>query len=508
MGFGKEKMTQMPELNDGTMLMASVNEEEYRVDAGDVFVIKVDVKGPAFKIFNSIVTPDGYLIIPDAPTVYVRYLTLKEAKSKIDKVLRKNFPQATVESHLFQVHPIRVDVLGAIPIPGQFMLNSSDRLFDAVSGMINPFLNDTTILFNWDIMSLRNIEVRRTNESKSYDFLKYKLLGDRSENPYMLDEDIIYINFRDSTRHTVSMMGAVARPIEFEYKKGDRLDTAINFASQLLPTADSMRIELVRFSEQSKGIESFILSLPTDSSFMLLSDDRIYVRGKTEYHEKYSVYIEGEVKYPGEYAIVNGKTFLSDVIKQAGGFTGDAAILSSAVQRMSTVLTDKDELKRLQNVRPEEMTVEEASYYRLRSRENGYNVTVDFNKLFIDQDLNSDVPLFDKDIIIVPERTMTVFVSGGVVSPGSITFRPDWTYEDYINAAGGFTDLARNGWVNIIDSKTGKWIDIDDDDTIKEGDIIFIPERDRIDWYTSFIEGLAIVAQVSAIVLVVVTLSK
>jgi hypothetical protein len=154
------------------------------------------------------------------------------------------------------------------------------------------------------------------------------------------------------------------------------------------------------------------------------------------------------------------------------------------------------------------MTVEEASYYRLRTRENRFIVTVDFNKLFIDQDLKSDVLLFDKDLIVVPERTMTVFVSGGVVSPGNITFRQDWTYEDYIDAAGGFTDRARESWINIIDSRTGKWVDVDDDNQVKEGDIIFIPERNRIDWYSSFLQGLAVVAQVSAVVLVVVTLAK
>jgi protein involved in polysaccharide export with SLBB domain len=508
MGLGADNMTQMPDLKDGTMLMASVNEDEYRVDAGDVFIIKVDVKGPAFKIFNSIVTPDGYLIIPDAPTVYVRYMTLREAKYQIDKVLRKNFPQATVESYLFQVHPIRVSVLGAIPIPGKIMLNSSDRLFDAVTGMINPFLNDTTILFNWDIVSFRNIEIRRTNETKSYDLLKYKFMGERNENPYLMDEDIVYINFRDSTRHMVSVKGAIARPVEFEYKHGDRLITAIRFASQLLPTADSSRIELVRFNEKTSGLESFTLSFPGDSSLMLRSDDRIYVREKVKYHEKHSVYIEGEVKYPGEYPIENGKTFLSDIIEQAGGFTDDAAILSSSVLRKNALITDEKDLKRLQNVRPSEMTVEEKSYYRLRTRENRYIVTVDFNKLYIDKDLKSDVPLFDKDLIIVPERTMTVFVSGGVVSPGNITYRPDWSYKDYINAAGGFTDLARESWVTIINSKTGKWIDIDDDEQVREGDIIFIPERDRRDWWSYFWEGLGVVAQVSAIVLVVVTLAK
>jgi len=163
---------------------------------------------------------------------------------------------------------------------------------------------------------------------------------------------------------------------------------------------------------------------------------------------------------------------------------------------------------RLQNVRQVEMTPEEASYYRLRTRENRYLVSVNFDKLFIEKDIKVDVPLFDEDLIVIPERTMTVYVSGGVVSPGNITYRPEWTYEDYIEAAGGFTDLAREGWVSIIDSRTGKWVDVDDDDQVREGDIVFIPERDRVDWYTAFIDGLTIVAQVSAIILVVVTLAK
>ena len=49
---------------------------------------------------------------------------------------------------------------------------------------------------------------------------------------------------------------------------------------------------------------------------------------------------------------------------------------------------------------------------------------------------------------------------------------------------------------------------MDDNEQVREGDIIFVPERDRVDLYAAFIDGLAIVAQVSAIVLVVVTLAK
>jgi protein involved in polysaccharide export with SLBB domain len=508
MGMGSDEFTRISTLETGKMMIASVDEEKYKIDAGDVFILKVDVKGPAFKIFNSVVTPDGYLVIPDAPTVYVRHLSLNEAKIKINRVLKKSFPEATVESHLYQVHPIRVNVLGAIPRPGKITLNSSDRLFDAVSRMIDPFLGDTTIIFNRDVISFRNVEIRRKIENSSYDLLNYKLNGDRSQNPYLLDEDIIYINFRDSARFTISVSGAVSRPVEFEYKKGDKLITAIRFASALLPTADSTRVELVRFDEIERNLQKYILSFPSDSNFILKPDDRIYVREKVQYHEKFSVFIEGEVKYPGEYAIENGETFLSEIIEQAGGFTQKASLSNSTLQRNKSLLPDDGELKRLENVRTVEMNREERSYSTLRTRENRFIVTTDFEMLFIENNKTEDVLLFDQDLIIVPQRTKTVFVSGGVTSPGNITFKPEWTFEDYIEAAGGFSDLAREGWVTIIDSKTGKWKDADDDDRIKEGDIIFVPERNRLDWYRFFRDGLSIIAQVSTILLVVATLSK
>jgi len=508
MGLGESVFPQMPQVESSKMLMASVDEDEYYVDAGDVFIIKVDVKGPAFKIFNSVVTPDGYLILPDARSVYCRHLTLKQATDKIDQALQKGYPQAAVESHLYQVHSVKVNVLGALPRPGKILLSSSDRLFDAVSGMINPFLSDTTALFNFDVISFRNISIERIDKRTHYDLLRFKLMGDRSQNPYLQDDDVIYINFKDSTRYTVTVRGAVARPVEFEYKPGDRLGTAIKFASGLLPIADSSRIELVRFSTSFNSLDKVIMSLPGDSSYLLQADDRIYVREKIRFHKKQAVIVQGEVVYPGEYAIENGKTSLYDIIKQAGGFTDDAAILSSSVLRMGRKVSEDIELKRLENVRPVEMTVEEASYFRLRTRENRYIVTVDYNKLFNEKDKGSDILLYDEDMVVVPERKMTVFVSGGVLRPGNLPFRPGWIAADYIRAAGGFTDMARESWITLIDSRTGKWNEIEDDDRIKEGDIIFVPERDRIDWYTRFLDGLAIVAQVSAIVLVVVTLAK
>ena len=509
LGIDQNMSFSLPDMKSAEMMTSSVDEYEYIVDAGDVFILKIDVRGPAFKIFNSVVTPDGYLVIPDAPTIYVKGMTLHEAKKKIDGKLRNASPQAQVESHLFQVHQVSVSVLGAIPLPTTIRVKSSDRLFDAIAYLINPSISDTSLLFDWDKVSFRNIEIKRKNSNIKYDLLKFKLTGDRKNNPYLRDQDIIYIQYRDSSKYVVEVSGAIGKPVAFEYKRGDNLELAMQFASGLLPFADSSRIELVRFNrEKPNRLEKIFLTYPQDSSFILHADDRIYVREIYDYHKKSSVMIEGEVKYPGLYAIEPGKTTLLDVITDAGGFTDRASFILSTVQRKKENIQDESELRRLQTVRPQEMNAEEVSYFRLRTRENRYLVSTDFIKLFTEGDSTKNVLLLNEDIIIVPEKKNTVFVSGGVISPGDIRFDPDWNYEDYIDAAGGYTDLARESWTRIIDAKTGKWLEADDETPVNEGDIIFVPEKDPLDWYRFFVETVAIVAQVGAIVLVVITVSK
>jgi len=92
LGLGEDVSLNMPDLKSAEMMTSSVDENEYVVDAGDIFILKIDVQGPAFKIFNSVVTPDGYLVIPDAPTIYVKGMILHDAKTKIDKILQKSSP--------------------------------------------------------------------------------------------------------------------------------------------------------------------------------------------------------------------------------------------------------------------------------------------------------------------------------------------------------------------------------------------------------------------------------
>ena len=217
--------------------------------------------------------------------------------------------------------------------------------------------------------------------------------------------------------------------------------------------------------------------------------------------------MEGAVRYPGEYTIIEGKTKLTEIIDQAGGFTERASLENSKVLRDDILYEDR-EMLRLSKMRVEEMNEMEVSYFRSRNREDSRLVSCDFEKLFNQKDTNQDVILQNYDLIVIPEITKSIFVSGGVLSPGFINIISQNNYLDYIDIAGGFTDLARESKVKIIKNNTGTWLDAEDDIILEEGDIIFVPEREDLDWYDIFREGLTVVTQLATIVLIVINLQK
>ena len=510
-------------------LTASVNETEYIVDAGDVFLIKIDVPGPASRIFPVTVTSDGHVLLPEAPSVNVRMLPLDKAKNGILKILKKYNPNSEVEVFLYQVHPINVTVLGSGE-DQKLQLLSSSRLFDAVykalpakiaapsekiksigkDEKIKPTDEETrkeTESKETREIPIRRVRVLRHGEEHEYDVLRFRRQGDRNQNPYLLDNDVVIIPFEGEKTHSISIEGAVGKESKFEYLGNDKLVDVIDLAGGLLPTADSSRIELYRFAPDAISVNKSILDFKQDIDFAMMPDDRIFVRYKSQYHQKYQVKIEGEVNYPGVYAIEEGITTLTELIKRAGGLTDKALLRNAKIIRRKILLEDK-ELERLRRMTVDEMNDLEQSYFRLRTREDIRVVACDFEKLFGQNQLSEDVFLRDKDEVLIPEQSKIVFVSGGVISPGNVVYDQKWAYKEYITAVGGFNKKAKKGDVKIIKSKTGVWLDADKNVNIEEGDIIFVPERKERNWWEIFKEGLLVASQIATIFFIISNVSK
>ena len=161
----------------------------------------------------------------------------------------------------YQVH-----VLGGIKMPGTYRITASDRLSEVIktAGGID------------EQGSERNIELRRQGEgTKKIDLLAFQLFGNLNDNPYLLDNDVVFIPLRGST---INVVGAVRRPREYEIRNEKTLSDAIKLAGG--PSVGAARdkpINVVRFVNDKKEL----LSLqPTDAElagFKIQNGDIIFI---------------------------------------------------------------------------------------------------------------------------------------------------------------------------------------------------------------------------------------
>lgn len=59
------------------------------------------------------------------------------------------------------------------------------------------------------------------------------------------------------------------------------------------------------------------------------------------------------------------------------------------------------------------------------------------------------VRMEDGDIVVIPEKSSSVLVTGEVTAPQAVVWREGWTIDDYIRAAGGFTQRGSSSTVMI-----------------------------------------------------------
>jgi protein involved in polysaccharide export with SLBB domain len=216
----------------------------------------------------------------------------------------------------------------------------------------------------------------------------------------------------------------------------------------------------------------------------------------------------GEVKYPGTYPILEERSTLYSVVKQAGLFTDKADLSKARIIRWSVANQHDPEYSSLKLFDAQNMDQTEISYLKMKNRYDPPTLTVDFVKLFNDNDMKHDVLLCDGDQIEIPYKTQTVNVVGFVKHPGIVTFKAGESYRYYIELAGGFAYRARTGSVRLIKGNSGKWEKVSRSTVIEVGDTIFIPEKDEFDGWIFFKDVLLVASQVTTIILVVKNLAQ
>lgn len=132
----------------------------------------------------------------------------------------------------------------------------------------------------------------------------------------------------------VEISGAIRSPGRYAFGKGMNIQDLITLANGYTYFAATNKIDVFRViiknNEPTKTIIKSITSnldfesTSSDASFELEPYDVIIVRSQPEFKFQQMVQIEGDVIFPGPYALLSPNEKISDLIKRAGGLTAEA----------------------------------------------------------------------------------------------------------------------------------------------------------------------------------------
>jgi protein involved in polysaccharide export with SLBB domain len=228
-----------------------------------------------------------------------------------------------------------VFIMGAVKTPLRFPFDPARtiRISDLVNlaGGLKPEATDFAYIVRRDPRNKKLVEYKRVE-------LKIALENTASPENFLLeanDELQVKSRLNYSDESFVRVGGAVRVPGEYKWDETLTLRDALVLAGGLRLQAASNRIDVFRVqivgNEQVKTIVATIevdksLNFKDDaaSNFALQPFDQIIVRNIPEFSFQKIVTIVGEVRFPGEYAILDKNEKLMSLIQRAGGLSAES----------------------------------------------------------------------------------------------------------------------------------------------------------------------------------------
>ena len=499
----------------------------YIVGPGDeFFIFMTGMEEP----LPSVVLAEGGLFIPFVGMVQVGGLRLKDAHAAIDSSFRKSVKVGDINIELSEPRTFPVPVVGLVEEPGILQASGVERVTEIINkaggleetaSMRNIMVYKTAFLDAESQAQLysqaRSGNLAGAQDVGSYrvDITMYEATGLSRYNPFIEDGDIVVV---PASQGQIGAREAVQFPDFFEFVEGDRISDLLTIAMGPSPYYDPEHVYLFRYGDDKTTMDS----LPVDiegvqagdraADILLQPDDWLVVRGIPGYHERSTISIVGEVRYPGYHVVDRGQTDLKTVIlTRAGGFTDDAALPEARVVRLSYDEREEEDTDRwydwIRFIPVADRTDDQDQYFNMKTRERAGHMVVDFVALFEGGDESQNIVLRPGDIIIVPRRQQTVVVSGQAAAPGAVVYNKDYSVWDYIERAGGY------GWraskdVRVIKARTGEMRSAESIVQIDPGDRIWIKEKPVRDYWEIFTQSMNVIGQVTTVVLLYVTITR
>lgn len=259
---------------------------------------------------------------------------------------------------------------------------------------------------------------------------------------------------------TVQVRGAVRQPGAYPVAESVTVDALLAAAGGIANTADAGSVELTN----PAGRHTLDLRRPGAGRKAVVAGDALRVNPAFATLETRAVTVLGEVRRPGAYDVLRGET-LSSLIIRAGGLTEEAYPAGAYFTRESERRREKERyqqaareldngivllLQKGDPIRQEEVALARQLAAQLRGIDPPGRMVVEADPAVLRQRPELDVLLESDDRILIPKRPLTVAVTGEVMAPAALQFRPGKTAADYLREAGGPTRGADDGRAFLV----------------------------------------------------------
>ena len=395
--FNNKELSFEPNMNIATP-------QNYRLGPGDAVII--DIYGASQRTIQSTVSPDGEVTIEGYGPVNVSGLTVAQANARLRNTLGSRYRSSRVKLTVGQTKTIMVNVMGEVKAPGTYTLSAFATVFHALymAGGTN------------DLGTLRNIKVYRHNRLVTVvDIYDYILNGKLTGNVRLADNDVIVVGPYDCL---VNISGKVKRPMFYEMKKNESLNSVLKYAGGFTGDAYTKAVRVNRKTGREYSV--FNVEEFDYANFRIADGDSVSVDSILPRYAN-TVEIKGAVFRPGMYNLGEQINSIRTLVEHAEGLTEEAFTTRAVMHRMKAD----------------------------RSLEV---ISVDIAGIMSGK--VADIPLKENDVLFIPTRQdkmieRTITIRGEVNYPGTYKYADNETIEDFVLQAGGLTDRASVVKVNV-----------------------------------------------------------
>lgn len=544
-------------------LMNGIDTGNIRLQDNDVVIVqplrtRVEIQGPVRRpglfeikagenIDDLIAFAGGF-----SDKAYTKRLTVRRATGEQMKVQDVDAGEYGVfnpqDGDFFMIGEIlkryenRVQVAGAVQRPGEFALQEGTTirsLIERAEGLrADAFMNRATLYRTGDNLTQTVVSIDLQG-----------ILNGSLPDINLEREDVLNIAsvYDVKEEFYVQVSGEVNQTGVYPYATNMTVGDLVIRSGGFKESASNSYIEIARrLKDDTAGRVSEIITIdiapdlglkPEDQRIELQPFDHVFIRKNIGFQREMLVEVEGEVNYPGTFALGKRDERISDVLQRAGGlnqfsYAKGATLIRRTefyeqmeeeerkLKELRSLLGNVDEKKdsatyteleqelldrlerRLENLTEEQKKKQDKAkgnqrnFYedryalldgmdttsaRLDIRETEY-VGIELEKILSMPGSKYDIILQEGDIISIPKQLQTVRMRGEVLYPTTARYDLNRGFKNYISRAGGFTERARKGrsyvlYANGDVKRTGKFLFFNVYPQLEPGAEIIVPEK-------------------------------